>query len=63
MKTGHDIPFTNTVLIERAVQFVLAQLHHLIGQVGRSNHQAYAYLLTPDPRSITTDAVKRLEAI
>ena len=63
IETGIDIPSANTILIERADQFGLAQLHQLRGRVGRSHHQAYAYLLTPDPRSITADAVKRLEAI
>ena len=63
IETGIDIPSANTILIERADQFGLAQLHQLRGRVGRSHHQAYAYLLTPDPRSMTTDAMKRLEAI
>ena len=63
IETGIDIPSANTILIERADQFGLAQLHQLRGRVGRSHHQAYAYLLTPDPRSMTADAVKRLEAI
>ncbi len=63
IETGIDIPSANTILIERADQFGLAQLHQLRGRVGRSHHQAYAYLLTPDPRSMTADALKRLEAI
>ena len=63
IETGIDIPSANTILIERADQFGLAQLHQLRGRVGRSHHQAYAYLLTPDPRSMTSDALKRLEAI
>ena len=63
IETGIDIPSANTILIERADQFGLAQLHQLRGRVGRSHHQAYAYLLTPDPRSMTADAMKRLEAI
>ena len=63
IETGIDIPSANTILIERADQFGLAQLHQLRGRVGRSHHQAYAYLLTPEPRSITSDALKRLEAI
>jgi transcription-repair coupling factor (superfamily II helicase) len=63
IETGIDIPSANTILIERADQFGLAQLHQLRGRVGRSHHQAYAYLLTPDPRAMTSDALKRLEAI
>ena len=63
IETGIDIPSANTILIERADQFGLAQLHQLRGRVGRSHHQAYAYLLTPNPRSMTADAVRRLEAI
>ena len=63
IETGIDIPTANTILIERADKFGLAQLHQLRGRVGRSHHQAYAYLLTPHKRSMTADAVKRLEAI
>lgn len=63
IETGIDIPNANTILIERADKFGLAQLHQLRGRVGRSHHQAYAYLLTPDERSMTSDAEKRLEAI
>jgi len=63
IETGIDIPSANTIIIERADKFGLAQLHQLRGRVGRSHHQAYAYLLTPPPRSITSDAKKRLEAI
>jgi len=63
IETGIDIPSANTIIIERADKFGLAQLHQLRGRVGRSHHQAYAYLLTPPPRSITADAKKRLEAI
>jgi transcription-repair coupling factor (superfamily II helicase) len=63
IETGIDIPSANTILIDRADQFGLAQLHQLRGRVGRSHHQAYAYLLTPDPRGITPDAMKRLDAI
>lgn len=63
VETGIDIPSANTIIIERADKFGLAQLHQLRGRVGRSHHQAYAYLLTPPPRSITADAKKRLEAI
>ena len=63
IETGIDIPNANTIVIHRADKFGLAQLHQLRGRVGRSHHQAYAYLLTPDKRSMTSDAVKRLEAI
>tara|TARA_B110000967_G_scaffold16092_1_gene15218 strand:+ start:4524 stop:8036 length:3513 start_codon:yes stop_codon:yes gene_type:complete len=63
IETGIDIPSANTILIERADKFGLAQLHQLRGRVGRSHHQAYAYLLTPPPKTITADAQKRLEAI
>lgn len=63
VETGIDIPNANTMIIERADKFGLAQLHQLRGRVGRSHHQAYAYLLTPDARSLTSDAEKRLEAI
>ncbi|SDK22796.1 transcription-repair coupling factor [Microbulbifer yueqingensis] len=63
IETGIDVPSANTILIERADKFGLAQLHQLRGRVGRSHHQAYAYLLTPGRRSMTADAVKRLEAI
>ncbi|KEF31988.1 Transcription-repair coupling factor [Marinobacter nitratireducens] len=63
IETGIDIPSANTIIIERADKFGLAQLHQLRGRVGRSHHQAYAYLLTPPPRSLTSDAKKRLDAI
>ncbi|EMM9995606.1 transcription-repair coupling factor, partial [Morganella morganii] len=63
IETGIDIPSANTIIIERADHFGLAQLHQLRGRVGRSHHQAYAYLLTPHPKAMTTDAHKRLEAI
>ncbi|SHF45276.1 transcription-repair coupling factor [Modicisalibacter ilicicola DSM 19980] len=63
IETGIDVPSANTILIERADKFGLAQLHQLRGRVGRSHHQAYAYLLTPPPKAITKDALKRLEAI
>ncbi len=62
-ETGIDIPTANTIIIERADHFGLAQLHQLRGRVGRSHHQAYAWLLTPHPKAMTTDAQKRLEAI
>ncbi|MBO8386231.1 transcription-repair coupling factor, partial [Pseudomonas aeruginosa] len=63
IETGIDVPSANTILIERADKFGLAQLHQLRGRVGRSHHQAYAYLLTPPRRQMTPDAEKRLEAI
>ncbi|MEZ5502606.1 MAG: transcription-repair coupling factor [Halioglobus sp.] len=63
IETGIDIPNANTIIIERADKFGLAQLHQLRGRVGRSHHQAYAYLLTPPRSAITPDAAKRLEAI
>ncbi|WP_109512403.1 transcription-repair coupling factor [Pseudomonas ovata] len=63
IETGIDVPSANTILIERADKFGLAQLHQLRGRVGRSHHQAYAYLLTPPRKQITPDAEKRLEAI
>ncbi|MGQ4880255.1 transcription-repair coupling factor [Billgrantia sp. LNSP4103-1] len=63
IETGIDVPSANTIIIERADKFGLAQLHQLRGRVGRSHHQAYAYLLAPPPRVMTKDAVKRLEAI
>jgi transcription-repair coupling factor (superfamily II helicase) len=63
IETGIDIPTANTIIIERADKFGLAQLHQLRGRVGRSHHQAYAYLLTPPPKNISSDAQKRLDAI
>lgn len=63
IETGIDIPNANTIIINRADKFGLAQLHQLRGRVGRSHHQAYAYLLTPEEESITSNAKKRLEAI
>jgi len=63
IETGIDIPNANTIIIERADRFGLAQLHQLRGRVGRSNRQAYAYLLTPHVKAMTADAQKRLEAI
>jgi len=63
IETGIDVPSANTIIIERADKFGLAQLHQLRGRVGRSHHQAYAYLLTPTRNAMTDDAQKRLEAI
>ncbi|RUO33219.1 transcription-repair coupling factor [Aliidiomarina soli] len=63
IETGIDIPSANTIIMDRADHLGLAQLHQLRGRVGRSHHQAYAYLLTPHPKRMTKDAVKRLEAI
>lgn len=63
IETGIDVPTANTILINRADHLGLAQLHQLRGRVGRSHHQAYAYLLTPHPKAMTKDAIKRLEAI
>lgn len=63
IETGIDIPNANTLIIENANNFGLAQLHQLRGRVGRAHHQAYAYMLTPSEAGITNDAIKRLEAI
>ncbi|MEX2469478.1 MAG: transcription-repair coupling factor [Pseudohongiellaceae bacterium] len=62
IETGIDIPSANTIIIDRADKFGLAQLHQLRGRVGRSHHQAYAYLLLPHSK-LTPDAEKRIEAI
>lgn len=63
IESGIDVPTANTILINHADHFGLAQLHQLRGRVGRSHHNAYAYLITPPINSITADARKRLEAI
>jgi len=63
IESGIDIPTANTIVINRADKLGLAQLHQLRGRVGRSHHRAYAYMITPPPKSLTTDAKKRLEAI
>lgn len=63
IETGIDIPTANTIIIDRADHFGLAQLHQLRGRVGRSHHQAYAYLMIPNPKAISKDAKKRLDAI
>jgi len=63
IETGIDVPTANTIIIHRADRLGLAQLHQLRGRVGRSHHQAYAYLLTPGEDAMTRNAKKRLEAI
>ena len=63
IETGIDVPTANTIIIERADKFGLAQLYQLRGRVGRSHHRAYAYLIAPPRQAMTADAVKRLEAI
>ena len=63
IETGIDIPNANTIIIHRADKFGLAQLHQLRGRVGRSHHQAYAYLMIPPQNLLSPDAIKRLQAI
>jgi transcription-repair coupling factor (superfamily II helicase) len=63
IETGIDVPTANTIVMSRADKFGLAQLHQLRGRVGRSHHQAYAYLMVPDVESLTKQAQQRLDAI
>ena len=63
VESGIDVPTANTIIINRADRFGLAQLHQLRGRVGRSHHRAYAYLVAPPKAAMTADAAKRLEAI
>jgi len=63
IETGIDVPSANTIVISRADKFGLAQLHQLRGRVGRSHHQAYAYLLVPDVEGLSKPAAQRLQAI
>ena len=63
IETGIDVPSANTIVMSRADKFGLAQLHQLRGRVGRSHHQAYAYLMVPDIEGLTKQASQRLEAI
>ncbi|MCK6371806.1 MAG: transcription-repair coupling factor, partial [Gammaproteobacteria bacterium] len=63
IESGLDVPTANTIIIDRAEQFGLAQLHQLRGRVGRSHHQAFAYLIAPPQQALQGDAKKRLEAL
>ena len=63
IESGIDVPTANTIIINRADKLGLAQLHQLRGRVGRSHHRAYAYLITPPPKAMTKDAIKRLAAL
>ena len=63
IESGIDVPTANTIVIDRADRFGLAQIHQLRGRVGRSHHRAYAYLITPPRQAMTADAIKRLEAL
>ncbi len=63
IESGIDVPTANTIVIDRADRFGLAQIHQLRGRVGRSHHRAYAYLITPPRKAMTADALKRLEAL
>ncbi|HEX7383907.1 MAG TPA: transcription-repair coupling factor, partial [Burkholderiaceae bacterium] len=63
IESGIDIPSANTIIVNRADKFGLAQLHQLRGRVGRSHHRAYAYLVVPNRKAMTADAEKRLEAL
>ncbi|MBT4075528.1 MAG: transcription-repair coupling factor, partial [Gammaproteobacteria bacterium] len=63
IESGIDVPTANTIFINRADKLGLAQLHQIRGRVGRSHHRAFAYMITPHPKSMTSDARKRLQAI